>query len=97
VFLLKVFRMLYEFHRKQNVKKAGSVHAIYHVIGLEAISSTTNGHSALDEDTPMQSSPPFSSSMPLDSADELSVKKVVLLVKEERLEGKFDLDCVAFS
>ncbi|KAK5132294.1 hypothetical protein LTR08_009202 [Meristemomyces frigidus] len=85
-------QMLYEFHRKQNAKKPGSVHATYLITGIrrEQTPAQTNGvHSQKDgEDTVMQSSPPLpesSAPVPEESAEEPVVVRSVLLVKEEHL------------
>ena len=84
--------MLYEFHRQQSSKKPGSVHAIYLLSGniriQEAIDANTNKQGD-GEDEPMQSSPFMSSSMPQPNGDEeVLVKKVITLVREEHLEGQ---------
>lgn len=63
--------MLYDFHKVQNGKQSGSVHATYLLSGVKkqqrtasSTLRTTNGHKALDEDEPIPSSPPpFTSSM----------------------------------
>lgn len=84
--------MLYEFHRKQNAKKPGAVHATYLLTGARKVDSTprTNGtHSQDDEDTIMRSSPPLpSSSAPKPDetmAETVSIRSI-MLVKEEHLE-----------
>lgn len=86
-------QMLYEFHRKQNAKKPGSVHATYLLTGtrrVERVEPQTNGGAGQDEDTPMQSSPPFpGSSAPkpdVDVDERQSIVRSVMLVKEEDLE-----------
>ncbi|KAF2771415.1 hypothetical protein EJ03DRAFT_342192 [Teratosphaeria nubilosa] len=83
-------QMLDDFHRKQNAKKPGSVHATYLLTGARKATAPTNGvHGQQDgEDAVMQSSPPLpSSSMPKpeDSEESVAVKSV-LLAKEEHLE-----------
>ncbi|KAK4544326.1 hypothetical protein LTR36_004217 [Oleoguttula mirabilis] len=86
-------QMLYEFHRKQNAKRPGSVHATYLITGTrrpESPSQTNGAHSQEDGgDTVMQSSPPLpGSSAPQheeDAEEPVSVRSV-LLVKEEHLE-----------
>lgn len=84
-------RMLYEFHRQQNGKKPGTIHATYLISGTKR----NEPHAADDaaqrdgEDTHMQSSPPFmSSSMPQpeESMEESGVLNITL-VREESLEG----------
>lgn len=85
--------MLYEFHRKQNAKKPGSVHATYLITGVRQpkVNAHTNGmHSQEDgEDTVMQSSPLLPSSSapkPEEDAPEEPVSvRSVLLVREEHL------------
>lgn len=84
--------MLFEFHRKQNAKKAGSVHATYLITGTrtQPTQPRSNGTDAQDgEDAVMQSSPPLpSSSAPQPTEDERAATPVrsILLVKEEHLE-----------
>ncbi|KAL8873886.1 MAG: hypothetical protein Q9174_000715 [Haloplaca sp. 1 TL-2023] len=59
--------MLFEFHKQQNCKKAGSVHAVYLVSGLlaEGRSAVSTQNLQTDgEDAHMQSSPFLSSSIP---------------------------------
>ncbi|MCJ1249775.1 hypothetical protein MMC30_007001 [Trapelia coarctata] len=82
-------RILYDFHQKQTSKKAGSVHATYLVSGMQAVNPASNGVHETDEDTPMQSSPFMSSSMPHQDVDEhVAVMRVMTLAREEHLEGK---------
>lgn len=84
--------MLYDFHRKQNAKKPGTVHATYLITGSKRIesSSQTNGTLSEDgEDTPMQSSPPLpSSSAPKqdEAMEQPTVIRSMMLVKEEHFE-----------
>jgi DNA polymerase delta subunit 3 len=84
--------MLYEFHRKQNAKKPGTVHATYLITGIRRIEppQQPNGvHKEDGEDTVMQSSPVLpSSSIPMqdDVMEEAKLVRTVLLVKEEDLE-----------
>ncbi|KAK5142966.1 hypothetical protein LTR04_002051 [Oleoguttula sp. CCFEE 6159] len=88
--------MLYDFHRKQTAKKPGSVHATYLIAGTcrpdtPIQANEVNGHDG--EDRVMQSSPPFpSSSMPQqeESVEEDVTVKLLLLAKEEDLEGSED-------
>ena len=87
--------MLYDFHHKQNSKKAGTVHATYLITGLHRrlTPSQTNGvHHEDGDDVPMQSSPPFPSSSfggPVSQEEEevAIMAKLVLLAKEEDLKG----------
>ena len=86
--------MLYEFHRKQNAKKPGTVHATYLITGIRRLDPTPsqpNGiHNQDGEDTVMQSSPVFpSSSVPMQDEtmeEEVKLMRTILLVKEEDLE-----------
>ncbi|KAF8849137.1 hypothetical protein BDZ45DRAFT_245781 [Acephala macrosclerotiorum] len=81
--------MLYEFHRQQNGKKPGTIHATYLISG----SKRREPESANDvadqdgEDTYMQSSPYLGSSMPEpeESTEESGVLSITL-VREENLE-----------
>jgi len=83
--------MLFEFHRQQNVKKPGTVHATYLVAGIKCrpVLSTINGNAVKDgEDEHMQSSP-FRSSPILNSEEAIEGNPVlsITLVREENLEG----------
>jgi len=81
-------RILYDFHQKQTSKKAGSVHATYLVSGVQVVKPASNGVHQTDEDTPMQSSPFMSSSMPnQDVEEEATGTRVMTLAREEHLEG----------
>lgn len=92
-----VHRMLFEFHRQQNVKKPGTVHATYLVAGVkrQSVATTTNGNTVKDgEDEYMQNSP-FKSS-PIPNQDELVEDSPVFsitLVREEDLEGMDNIIC----
>ncbi|KXL50038.1 hypothetical protein M433DRAFT_88910 [Acidomyces richmondensis BFW] len=85
--------MLEDFHRKQNAKKSGSVHATYLLTGTRRNEQSTQSNGMhnrdKDGDTVMQSSPPFPSSSAAKS-EEAEVEPVplksVVLVKEEHLE-----------
>jgi DNA polymerase delta subunit 3 len=84
--------MLFEFHRQQNAKKPGTVHATYLVAGAKRNSgATTNNASTLKdgEDEYMQSSPFRSSPIPpnQDVVVEDSPVLSITLVKEEDLDG----------
>lgn len=88
---LTYFRMLYEFHSKQNAKKHQSVHATYLLTGRKPSHEHTNGvnGSGKDgDDTVMQSSP-FMSSLPEpeEPAEAPIQKTSIVLVREEDLEG----------
>jgi DNA polymerase delta subunit 3 len=83
--------MLFEFHRQQNVRKPGSVHATYLVAGTKRkqASKTINGNTTKDgEDEYMQSSPFRSSPVPnLEEVPEDIPVLSITLVREENLEG----------
>lgn len=83
--------MLFEFHRQQNVRKPGSVHATYLVAGTKRKqgSKSINGNTAKDgEDEYMQSSPFRSSPVPnLEEVPEDIPVLSITLVREENLEG----------
>lgn len=84
-------RMLFDFHRSQNAKKPGTIHATYLISGTKRKEDqiATNGASTQDgEDDYMQSSPFMGSSMPqADSGTGESGVFSITLVKEEELEG----------
>ena len=85
-----MYRMLFEFHRKQNAKKPHSVYATYLLDGTpRSITNDdqANGHSNGD-DVPMQSSP-FVSSAVQDNqkAEEYATpSRSIILTREEDLE-----------
>ncbi|KAJ5710192.1 hypothetical protein N7493_009784 [Penicillium malachiteum] len=88
--LICSYRLLYEFHRNENTKNPGSVHATYVITGLQSSPSTstaaTNGN-VKDEDEVMQSSPYLPSSIPnQDSASEPARFMAVMLAREEDLD-----------
>lgn len=88
--VLKPSRMLFDFHRLQNSKTTGSVHATFLIDGIPKTvkEPSVNGHQADREDAHMQSSPFMSSSMPQEDTEEDTIPiKVVILAKEEDLEG----------
>jgi DNA polymerase delta subunit 3 len=82
--------MLYEFHRQQNGKKPGTIHATYLISGTKREEPEAADELAEQdgEDTHMQSSPFMSSSMPQpeQSTEESGVLSITL-VREENLEG----------
>lgn len=89
--LLTLPRMLFHFHKQQNSKKPGSIHAIYLLSGLAAATAPaipTQSALADGEDSYMQSSPFMSSSMPQkdDEEEPLSLKHIAMC-REEDLEG----------
>jgi DNA polymerase delta subunit 3 len=89
------YRMLYDFHRTQNARKPGSLHATYLVAGTRKpeAQASSNGHtstSQADEDVPMSDISFLNSSMPdQDGQAEITSIPVttITLVKEEELEG----------
>ncbi|KAH8594485.1 DNA polymerase subunit Cdc27 [Bisporella sp. PMI_857] len=82
--------MLFEFHRQQNAKKPGTVHATYLLSGLkqeEREPTPTPIIKKDGEDDYMQSSPFMSSSMPQPVEEPISIPiTTVALVREENLE-----------
>lgn len=83
------YRMLFDFHQKQNAKKPKSVHATYLITGTKRVAKQANGaNTQQDNDTVMQGSS-FMSSMPdSEEAVEEPIKKTtILLVREEELES----------
>ncbi len=86
-----MFRMLYEFHRQQNAKKPGTIHATYLISGTKR-----NAHSAVPtgalkkdgEDDYMQSSPFVGSSIPqIDDGTGESEVLSITVVREEDFGG----------
>ncbi|KAH6676353.1 DNA polymerase subunit Cdc27 [Halenospora varia] len=84
--------MLFEFHKQQNAKKPGTIHATYLVGGtIRKEPATTNGNGVVKkdgEDDYMQSSPFMSSSMPQPEEQGTGESGVltITLVKEEDLD-----------
>lgn len=74
-------RMLYEFHRSQNAKRPGAVHATYLINGTKK--SSDGPRNGTDGDVEMGSSPPEAGSLV-----EVIPSSALCLVPEERLEGK---------
>lgn len=72
--------MLYEFHRSQNAKRPGAVHATYLIYGSK--NSSDGPRSSADGDVEMASSPPE-----VGSLNEVVPTFALSLVPEERLEG----------
>lgn len=86
-------RMLYDFHRQQNAKKPGAVHATYLVSGTkrkEEPAPPNGGVKKDGDDDYMQSSPFMSSSIP--QPEEISTGETsvltISLVREEELDGR---------
>jgi len=89
--------MLYDFHRTQNARKPGSLHATYLLAGTRRPEAqpSSNGHTSAsqpDEDVPMSDISFLNSSMPDQDghAEGASIPvTTITLVKEEELEGMF--------
>ncbi|KAI4155115.1 MAG: hypothetical protein LQ340_001213 [Diploschistes diacapsis] len=83
--------MLYEFHRQQNSKKPGSVHATYLLTGTQIVTSSSdamNGVADGDGDITMQSSPYMSSPIHSEKPPEEPLKQqVITLAREEHLDA----------
>ena len=88
---LTCWRMLYEFHKSQNVKQPNSIHATYVLSGTKISLEQTNGvHKQDGEDSFMHSSPYMSSMPQLEELEELEEsirKKTLTLVREEELDS----------
>lgn len=90
-----MYSILYDFHRTENAKRPGSVHATYVLTGIQKAPEnhpTTNGHPTKDgrdnDDDIMRSSPYLSSSMPQQDTLHEPVKTVsIILTREEDLAG----------
>lgn len=89
--LVMWLRMLYEFHRLENLKKPNSVHATYVVIGVPNPQSQSNSQSKdANDDEFMQSSPYVGSQLePEDSDEEPIPVTAVMLVREQELLGAY--------
>lgn len=87
--------MLFDFHKQENSKKPGSIHAVYLVCGFVSAAPSapsTQLEQKDGEDVSMQSSPFMSSSMPQkEEDDELLTAKTVVLCREEDLEGAWTM------
>jgi hypothetical protein len=78
------FRMLYEFHRSQNAKRAGAVHATYLVYGTRTASDGSSAsQNGTDRDVEMANSPPEAESLV-----EVVPTFTMSLIPEEQLKGK---------
>jgi hypothetical protein len=92
--------MLYEFHRQQNAKKPGSVHATYLLSGLRkrapppaAVNDDkSDAKNDIDMDISFSSLPDNSQANP-DSADEQIVTRSIVLAREEDLERMCSSKC----
>lgn len=89
-------QMLFEFHRIQNAKKPGSVHAIYCISGTKSTSSPgppqTNGNHIHDGGAAIMQSSPLISSLPdQEPEDDEGVEQIpvttITLVQEEDFES----------
>lgn len=87
--------MLFDFHQRQNRKKPKTVHAIYLLKGRDKNPSPTKTNGAHDEDTVMQSSPPFSSSAVLgptaedsDDKEEIDTFRITLAKEDDLGKAK---------
>jgi DNA polymerase delta subunit 3 len=77
--------MLYEFHRSQNAKRPGAVHATYLVYGTKRASDGPSAsQNGTDGDVDMTSSAPE-----VESLTEVVPTSTFSLVPEERLKGWF--------
>lgn len=91
-FQLMTVRMLYEFHRAQNRRKPGSVHATYLVTGIQkpddqkAVSGNADGDVAMKDDSEMSSSMPQPDEGDAESQEPVPTTAITL-VQEEHLEG----------
>lgn len=83
--------MLYEFYCTQTTRKPGSVNVTYLLDGVPNAprQCSVYGHQEDGEDTHMQSSPYMSSSVLHSEEQEEAVpSRIIMLVKEESIEGK---------
>jgi DNA polymerase delta subunit 3 len=81
--------MLYEFHRQQNGKKPGTIHATYLISGIKRTEKSADTKVAKKdgEDEYMQSSPFVNSSIPqADEGGGASSTLTITLTREEDLE-----------
>ncbi|KAL9581487.1 MAG: hypothetical protein Q9212_003871 [Teloschistes hypoglaucus] len=89
--------MLFDFHKQENSKKPGSIHAVYLVCGFVSAAPSAPPTQLEQKDgeyVSMQSSPFMTSSMPQkEEDDELTTAKTVVLCREEDLEGSPFVAC----
>lgn len=77
--------MLYEFHRNQNAKRPGAVHATYLVYGTKRPSGELpTSQNGTDGDVEMSSSPPD-----IEPCTEVVPTSTLSLVPEEQIKGRF--------
>lgn len=84
--------MLYEFHRQQNARKPGSVHATYLISGLRRLLSEEIGGSfVVDNGDEVESSAYMSSSQAKEDSqkEDAGMLKSIILAKEGDLEGRY--------
>jgi len=81
--------MLYDFHKSQNDRKPGSIHATYMLYGSEK-SEEPSSQMQPDGDVEMSSSPPE-----IESTAEQVPTMVMSLVNEGQLEGDALSFCMA--
>ena len=74
--------MLYEFHRSQNAKRPGAVHATYLVYGTKTAADGPSARNGSDGDVEMASSAPE-----VESLAEVVPTSTLSLVPEEQLKG----------
>ena len=82
--------MLYDFHRIQNSRRPGAIHATYLLVGQRKPDTTkpTNGVQSQGQDSDMANSSFLSSSMPEPEYPKTVVPITsIILVCEEELEG----------
>lgn len=86
--------MLFEFHRQQNGKKPGTVHATYIVAGNKNKAERAVDEITKDDEGDIIQSSPFQSSPAAVQEDIVEHTPVlsVILVREEDLQGRFHLD-----
>lgn len=84
---LTLDRMLFEFHRQQNAKKPGSIHATYLLCGIRRKEETSAITVEKDGDDVHMQNSPFMSSMPhMEGEQEVTAVQTIILVKEEDLD-----------
>lgn len=84
--------MLYEFHRIQNSRKPGAIHATYLLVGQRK-PDTTKPANGVSQDTDMANTSFLSSSMPEQEQQKILVPVTsIILVCEEELEGPLTHD-----
>lgn len=82
---LTIRRMLYEFHRSQNAKRPGTVHATYLVYGTKKALVVQSPHqNGSDGDIEMSSSAPE-----VESLAEVVPTSTLSLIPEEQLKGAY--------